>query len=194
MLSTLTQHGIRLFYNIFRPKNLLLLAFSTSITNIALADNPFSSTTTLSKSVSLTTNQADEPNYLAVDEAFTIDVHPNDDGYDLVWTIAPDYYLYKRQFQILQPSQTIATTPEKSTADITSKARFSKGLKKNDDYFGRVEVFYNQALAVIDSNALLPGQPKTLTVKYQGCAEAGLCYPIQTKTVVLPEQKISENQ
>ena len=125
--------------------------------------------------------------FLPVDEAFVLDLIHGEKGIELVWTIAPQYYLYKHKFTI--HSQNDKQSPLKALTDV---AMFAQGLRKTDDYFGRVEVFYHQALASITQGQLLTkdaaGQaikPASLSVQYQGCADAGLCYPIQTRMLPL---------
>src|SRR5690606_6874468 len=53
------------------------------------------------------------------------------------------------------------------------------GKVKDDEYFGRVEVYYGEVDATLTG---LPGQPFTLAVTSQGCADAGLCYPPRTES------------
>jgi thiol:disulfide interchange protein DsbD len=58
-----------------------------------------------------------------------------------------------------------------------------KGDKHHDDFFGEVET-YRERL-----QATLPGTPTeaagtiSLEVRYQGCADAGVCYPPQKRVV-----------
>ncbi len=95
----------------------------------------------------------------------------------LVWTIAPGYYLYRDRIHVNS-----ASTPER-----LGTVQFPAGTVKNDEYFGQ-QVIYHQELV-----ALLPLRPAAgagarsldLSVTYQGCAEAGLCYPPTTRTVAV---------
>lgn len=135
----------------------------------------------LAQSQGNTLNKKDfsEPDFLPVDEAFKLNVEHGPQGTALIWTIAPDYYLYKHKFKVLTADGSV---------DLTDAMQLSRGLRKTDDYFGQVEVYYHQALANIPASSLTTEQLQTtqnLTVKYQGCAEAGLCYPVQTRTVTL---------
>jgi thiol:disulfide interchange protein DsbD len=57
---------------------------------------------------------------------------------------------------------------------------------KNDQFFGRVAVFYKQAEAAITLQRTTSDPTEmVLDVGYQGCADAGLCYPPITKTMPL---------
>jgi thiol:disulfide interchange protein DsbD len=50
-------------------------------------------------------------------------------------------------------------------------------MLKHDEAFGEVIVFYGQVEALFDLSKLDPSQPVQL--RFQGCADAGLCYPPQ---------------
>jgi len=51
------------------------------------------------------------------------------------------------------------------------------GETKADPYFGRTEVYHHKARVVAHYAESASEGPLRLTVTYQGCAEAGLCYP-----------------
>ncbi|MFP3649005.1 protein-disulfide reductase DsbD N-terminal domain-containing protein, partial [Paraburkholderia sp. SIMBA_054] len=65
------------------------------------------------------------------------------------------------------------------------------GHKKHDEVFGDVETYRGQLRAVLAGDAD-PGAGKvTLAVRYQGCADAGVCYPPQKRLIEValpPEQ------
>ena len=88
--------------------------------------------------------------------------------YTLTWRVAQGYYLYKDQMKI------VAT----DGAMVSSIKWTTPTQSKDDPTFGQVQVFHNQAVAVVtvNTNKVTTGQP-TLNVRYQGCAEGGLCYP-----------------
>lgn len=90
----------------------------------------------------------------------------------LSWAIAPGYYLYRDRIHVASATPTVQIgTPE-----------FPAGVVKQDDYFGKQVIYHNALVATVPvtraSGAVVP-----LTVTYQGCAEAGLCYPPVTRTV-----------
>lgn len=88
--------------------------------------------------------------------------------YTLTWRVAQGYYLYKDQMKI------VAT----DGATVSSVKWTTPTQSKDDPTFGQVQVFHNQAIAVVTVNTskVTTGQP-ILNVRYQGCAEGGLCYP-----------------
>ncbi len=122
-------------------------------------------------------DQAEENPFLPVDQAFILE-DPVVDGDKLVisWLIADEYYLYRHRldFRITEPASLSLGEPQ-----------IPAGKTKHDEYFGKVEVYY-QALEVrlpLISEGALPAR-LTLDVDYQGCAEQGLCYPPQTRSLV----------
>lgn len=95
----------------------------------------------------------------------------------LRWMIADGYYLYRDKFKFALAE----------TAGVTLESvAIPRGAVKEDPYFGRVEVFYKEARVTLKLRRPAAG-PRTanLEVGYQGCAEAGLCYPPITKKVPL---------
>ncbi|WP_097461162.1 protein-disulfide reductase DsbD [Mangrovitalea sediminis] len=113
--------------------------------------------------------------FLPVDQAFQFSSRMDGNKLVLDWTITPGYYLYQERIS--------ATT---DTPHVTvGSLQFSRpGHDKQDPYFGQVRVFLKDISATLPVS--LPEGTRTakLTVTYQGCATAGLCYPPQKKTVL----------
>jgi len=118
---------------------------------------------------------AQQPAFLEVDQAFSFFISL--DGADTIsvhWTIAPGYYLYADKFNFaISDPETLRTAliPVLPT-----------GVKHEDEFFGEVIVYFGQARAVLrlpDDSA----EQFTLAVGFQGCAEAGLCYPPTQRSV-----------
>ncbi len=108
--------------------------------------------------------------FLPVEDAYQLSVEfEAADQLRLNWQIADGYYLYRHGFklELTHNGQSIALAPE-----------IPSGLSHDDEYFGRVEVYYRQADIYLAS--LPPGENLSLSVTSQGCADAGLCYPPQT--------------
>lgn len=128
------------------------------------------------------------PEFLDVDEAFQLTSNIEDGIATLIWVIAPEYYLYQHAFAIEADISNAQGDIEPLT--LTKQAQFSQGIRKMDDYFGPVEVYYYQAIATfplasISATADKANPSIAITVKYQGCADEGLCYPVQTKQLEL---------
>ncbi len=122
----------------------------------------------------------EEPDFLPVDEAFVLTAEVAEDGSVLArWEIADGYYLYRHRFNFL--SRIDADHP---TTPITfGEAEIPPGKQKVDEYFGDVEVYYHSAQARVPvaqgAGAVEVG------IEYQGCADAGLCYPPEKKWFAL---------
>lgn len=115
-----------------------------------------------------------EPEFLPAEEAFRWHVSQDGDRQlSILWEIAPDYYLYREQFHF-------------SVADTgtTLPVELPDGTSHHDAYFGDVEVYYDTVRATITLPADHSG-PLELEFRFQGCAEAGLCYPPQQEVITL---------
>ncbi|SFR40795.1 thiol:disulfide interchange protein DsbD [Marinobacter gudaonensis] len=113
--------------------------------------------------------------FLPVDEALPFDFTSTADGVVLEWDITPGHYLYQERISI--------ATDDKGV--VLGEPAFSvTGTETEDEYFGKSTVFYEPVQARVP--VTLPDGVKeaVLQVTYQGCAEAGLCYPPQTREVL----------
>ena len=115
--------------------------------------------------------------FLPPDQAFRLAaVAESPDRVRLSWAIAPGYYLYKARLRFATSSAGATLgTPDLPTGDT-----------KNDEYFGKQVVYHNELIAHLNL-ARVPSASRelALNVTYQGCAEAGLCYPPITKSFVI---------
>ena len=118
---------------------------------------------------------ADE--FLDPDVAFVLSAAAaGPDAIEARWDIAEGYYLYRDKFRFRPPDGSGASLGE---------AGFPKGKMKDDEYFGPMEVYYGAVAARVPVAGAAPGEAIDVDITYQGCADAGLCYPPITKTVSL---------
>lgn len=114
-----------------------------------------------------------------VDEVFIPTVTaPSRDRIEVHWKIADGYYLYRHR-----------TGVEVSAGGFTARPlQLPKGKAYRDEFFGDVETYRGSLTAVLPGEAGADTDSVTLKVKYQGCADAGICYPPQVRslTVDLP--------
>ena len=105
---------------------------------------------------------ASDEDFLPVEQAFPYTIQYSQDGQTLNvhWQIADHYYLYLDRLSIKQNGQAI---PFKTA---------QKAIMKEDEYFGLVGIFKHQLNLTAPINTQQP-----FTLGFQGCAEAGLCYP-----------------
>ena len=111
--------------------------------------------------------------FVPADRAFVFDFQQNQHDLNLTWQVKDGYYLYRKQISIT-PSQ----------ADI-AEIKLPPGVWHEDEFYGKSEIYRKQLTVPITVNQAKSGA--TLTVTYQGCADAGFCYPPETKTVPLSE-------
>ncbi|NOR41663.1 MAG: thiol:disulfide interchange protein, partial [Gammaproteobacteria bacterium] len=85
------------------------------------------------------------------------------------WTIADEYYLYRDKLSIrLIDSDGISL----------GSVEIPPGETKHDEFFGEVLVFHHEIEAQIPlQRSSGEAADITLELGYQGCAEAGICYP-----------------
>jgi thiol:disulfide interchange protein DsbD len=113
--------------------------------------------------------------FLPPDQAFRFGaLADGSDRVRLSWQIADGYYLYRARIKV-------ATTSKQAQLGAT---QFPPGQVKNDEYFGRQEVYHHELTATVPVARAAAGTLELpLQVTYQGCADAGLCYPPITKPV-----------
>jgi len=109
--------------------------------------------------------------FLHVDQAFVFDFNQADDTLNLTFTIADGYYLYKKQFKLVAKQASIG------------EPSFPKGVTIEDEYYGESEVFYGQVTLTVPITQT--SDDGIVKIRYQGCADAGLCYAPAIKTVYL---------
>lgn len=123
-----------------------------------------------------------ESAFLPVDQAFapSLQFYPgqikdgqlNPDQLRVQWQIAPGYYLYQERISL--------SAQEQEHELPLAAPHFSQAELKDDPIAERpVPVFHRQA----SLTQVLPEGAQSLQLKlsYQGCAEAGLCYPPQKR-------------
>ena len=122
----------------------------------------------------LAAGTASSNDFLSVGEAFTYDVSVNaDDTLTVSWTIADGYYLYRHQFDFAGKPAPVAAV------------EMPDGQPIEDEFFGKSEVYHDSVAVRVD-----PGNAETVELTWQGCAEAGLCYPPQRATLDLADYNL----
>ena len=112
------------------------------------------------------------PAFVPVDQAFPFNFTQQGDRVYLDWQVTPGYYLYQDK---------IGVTPSSDTQIGALDMR--QGQPYEDEFFGEVNI-YKQPLTV-SVPVISATDSSMLTVTYQGCAEAGFCYPPETVNVPL---------
>lgn len=84
--------------------------------------------------------------------------------------IAEGYYVYRHAIKLVDP------------AGHEIALNLPAGRNQHDEFFGNTEIYTSQALALSFPNTTAG----PLTLHWQGCAQAGICYPPQTTELRLP--------
>ncbi|MBK5970435.1 MULTISPECIES: protein-disulfide reductase DsbD [Thiorhodovibrio] len=107
--------------------------------------------------------------FLPVEEAFQPSAEAlSADQLAVRWQIAPGYYLYQSKFRL-----------RSDTAGITlGKPELPPGEVRQDQFFGEVNIYRDQVeIKIPIERGDTQAQNLTLLARFQGCADAGFCYP-----------------
>lgn len=117
--------------------------------------------------------RAADRDLLPADSAFRLlSARRDQDTVTVSWSIAAGYYLYKSRLHFA------ATAP----AGVSLQAAVLPPAEHaHDARQGDAEIYRGAVAAQLHWNG--PQPPRQLRVNYQGCAEAGFCYPPQTRLV-----------
>jgi len=118
-----------------------------------------------------------EEEYLQPDDAFRISAGSSAaDSIQVNWDIADGYYLYRKKFKFIAQDQGVEL----------GEPSFPPAKLKHDEFFGDVEV-YRKQVSISIPIVKRPDRLETLQLKTisQGCADAGLCYPPQTRRIAI---------
>ena len=118
--------------------------------------------------------ESNETDFLPPDVAFHVMAANEGNVLRVRWVIADGYYLYRQRMDIKAESPDL----------VLSAAAYPRGIVKTDAYFGSQETYRQQVEATVPYTRIDGGaHPLQIKVTYQGCADAGLCYPPITKVI-----------
>jgi thiol:disulfide interchange protein DsbD len=121
---------------------------------------------------------SNDEEFLKVDQAFSFNFDQQNNQLHINFDISEGYYLYRHQFKF------IANNTSYSTIDLPI------GLDHEDEFFG-VQKIYKERLT-FTINIEQATEDASITIRYQGCAEKGLCYP-PTKKVIALDSVLAQN-
>jgi thiol:disulfide interchange protein DsbD len=115
---------------------------------------------------------SNETDFLPPDVAFRVGARIDGSALRVRWVIADGYYLYRQKISVAAESPQL----------VVSGISLPSGAVKTDPYLGTQEIYTQQVEGTVAYRRLDYGaHPLQIKVTYQGCAEAGLCYPSITK-------------
>lgn len=113
----------------------------------------------------------EQAKFLPVDEAFQLTATRDGQVVVLRWQLMPGYYLYRHRLSFAAQGGELGAP------------QMGPGKAMWDEYFGDIEVYYDELSVTLPIVEEVEGQALDLMVEYQGCADAGLCYPPQKRTI-----------
>jgi len=125
---------------------------------------------------------SNDDEFLKVDQAFIFNFDQDSNSLHISFDISEGYYLYRHQFRFTSDNAHL------SPVDLP------QGIDHEDEFFG-VQQIYKEQLN-ITLNIEQADENSVVTVRYQGCADKGLCYPPTKKKISLDkvlEQATSNN-
>jgi thioredoxin:protein disulfide reductase len=131
-------------------------------------------------------NAVGSDKFIPADKAFKVSSRAlSANSVALGWEIAEDCYLYRHRFNI-----------ESLTPGIKiSNSQFPPGQAKHDHQFGKVEIFKKEVNVVVGLERVDTGvSDLALKIVYQGCAESGICYMPEQKTVTVALPALSSGE
>ena len=122
----------------------------------------------------ISSSPSGQQTFISVEEAFQLSGEIRDSQALVHFAVTPGHYLYKKRFSFTaRHSETTLGEPV-----------YPSGKEKFDENFGELLEVFDQNITIqlpISSSQDIP----EIDVRFQGCAEAGLCYPPHTKTLAL---------
>lgn len=125
------------------------------------------------------TSYAEQEEFLPVEQAFPYQWSITEEGVQIHFAVHPGYYLYQSRFKLSSQGEIQVEVPRYSW----------EGKTKTDQYFGEVTVFDKPITLEIPYRG-----EGVVKVKYQGCADKGLCYLPQTIALNLPNKSGTEQE
>ena len=117
---------------------------------------------------------SNDTDFLPPDVAFRVGARMDGSLLKTRWVIADGYYLYRSKIEIRAESPDL----------MVYAPQLPQGVIKTDPYLGTQEIYTQQVEALVPYSRIDAGaHPIQIKVTYQGCAEAGLCYPPITKVL-----------
>ena len=119
---------------------------------------------------------AADPKLLPPEQAFRFSARAIDDKtLEAHFEVTDGYYLYRDKLKFaLDPAMT----------DLVP-ASLPAGKMKDDQFFGKVETYRGDIVVRLPLPAPSPGKSVVLVADSQGCADVGVCYPVNRQKVTL---------
>ncbi len=116
--------------------------------------------------------------FLRAEEAYRTEAAGDAAAIQVTFRIQDGYYLYRNRLAFSSETEAL----------LLADAELPKGLPHSDEYFGEQEIYRGVFTVRLPYKRSSDVRSVVVKVRLQGCADAGLCYPPQTRllTVTLP--------
>ncbi|UYG06288.1 protein-disulfide reductase DsbD [Halomonas sp. M4R1S46] len=118
----------------------------------------------------------DEADFLPVREAFQPQAWHDGETLTIGIDNAEGYYLYRHRFEVASLEEGVRL----------GEPVLPPGQAKTDEFLGDVNVFYDRVVFEVPLTTPASG-PLEVALTFQGCADAGLCYPPERVTLQAPQ-------
>lgn len=110
--------------------------------------------------------------FLSAEKAFQFSYEIKNDKVIVQWIIAESYYMYHEKLKLTSNNRSIVYSHSNS-----SILKYDEGFEKEMEvYYEIMEISFNNK----NYNEII--------IESQGCAEEGLCYPLQKEKIILINQ------
>ena len=116
---------------------------------------------------------SNDDEFLKVDQAFIFNFDQDNNLLHISFDISEGYYLYRHQFTFTSDNARL------------SPIELPQGIEHEDEFFG-IQQIYNEPLS-FTLNIEQADENSVVTIRYQGCADKGLCYPPTKQKISLSE-------
>ena len=119
---------------------------------------------------------AQVPKLLPPEQAFRFSARALDERtLEARFNVADGYYMYRDKFRFdVAPAAVGPVAPQ-----------LPAGKVKDDEFFGKVEVYRDLVVVRLPMRNAVPGRAVVLKAESQGCADVGVCYPPQLQEIKL---------
>ena len=129
-------------------------------------------------------SSAADPELLPPEQAFRFSARAlNDRTLEARFAVADGYYLYREKLKFaIEPAIVGLGVPQ-----------LPPGKFKEDQFFGKVETYRGEVVVKLPLPESAAGKAVALVADSQGCADLGVCYPVnrQQVTLVLPAERLA---
>lgn len=152
-------------------KKLLLLSLSLIVLTTTFLRDVEAQQSIFDTSASSLFNNESE--FLKPDQAFPFNFIQEGNHVSISFDIVDGYYLYKQKFSFSAEGATLG------------EVVLPQGVDHEDEFFGKQQIYDSPISFIVPVDAI--SDSGSLSIRFQGCAKKGLCFPPEIKTISLTQ-------